>query len=311
MSGVPTDTGMSKGHGRRTPGGEFVFVGFQAVSESYHRLLGIAIRRGRDIAATDEAGGPRVAVINETLARALFADTDPLGKTLLLGGNELPFEIVGIAADRHNAGLRAPADPEMVASLRQFGSATGALLVRWAGEAARWLGEAARSDGQRGRSAPARGRRHRARRSPASTDPGAAPVRVRHQLFRGARARAVRARRERGDRVGAAAPRARAGLAHGARRIPAAGERAGAGDGRADRRASASCWRRCSRCRLSAGSAASCSTWAPPRSGRYSPWPRWCRWRPGSWPRCGRRAAPRASRRWRRCVTSSEKVRVV
>ncbi len=133
MSGVPTDTGMSKGHGRRTSGGEFVFVGFQAVSESYHRLLAIAIRRGRDIAMTDEAGGPRVTVINETLARALFPDTDPLGQTLLLGGNELPFQIVGIAADRHNAGLRAPADPEMVASLRQFGSATGTLLVRWAG----------------------------------------------------------------------------------------------------------------------------------------------------------------------------------
>jgi ABC-type antimicrobial peptide transport system permease subunit len=102
------------------------------VSESYDRLLGIAIRRGRDIEATDNAG-PRVGVINETLARALFPDTDPLGQTLLLGGNELPFEIVGIAADRHNAGLRAPASPEIVASIRQLGSA-GTLLVRWAGK---------------------------------------------------------------------------------------------------------------------------------------------------------------------------------
>jgi hypothetical protein len=130
--GLPTATGMSTGHARVVPGGDAVFVDFQSVSESYDRLLEIAIRRGRDIEATDNAG-PRVGVINETLARALFPDTDPLGKTLLLGGNELPFEIVGIAADRHNAGLRAPASPEIVASIRQLGSA-GTLLVRWAGK---------------------------------------------------------------------------------------------------------------------------------------------------------------------------------
>jgi putative ABC transport system permease protein len=133
-SGLPTDTRMSTGHGRRTPGGESIFVAAQFASESYHRLLGIAIRRGRDLAATDLADGPRVTVINETLARALFADTDPLGRTVLLGGSEIPFEIVGIAADRHNAGLRAPPDPEMVVSLRQFGSAAGTLLVRWEGK---------------------------------------------------------------------------------------------------------------------------------------------------------------------------------
>src|SRR5690606_11101786 len=68
MFGLPTDTAMTKAHGRATPGGESVFVGIQMVSESYHRLLGIPLRRGRDFAATDVAGGTRVAVINETLA---------------------------------------------------------------------------------------------------------------------------------------------------------------------------------------------------------------------------------------------------
>jgi ABC-type antimicrobial peptide transport system permease subunit len=122
---------MTTGHGRVVPGGESVFVNAQFASEGYHRLLGIALRRGRDIAGTDPAE-PRVAVINETLARMLYPDTDPLGRTLLLGGNELPFEIVGIAADRRNAGLRAPPNPELVGSLRQIGS-PGTLLVRWAG----------------------------------------------------------------------------------------------------------------------------------------------------------------------------------
>src|SRR5690606_7801275 len=46
MFGLPTATAMTKAHGRATPGGESVFVGIQMGSESYHRLLGIPIRRG-------------------------------------------------------------------------------------------------------------------------------------------------------------------------------------------------------------------------------------------------------------------------
>jgi ABC-type antimicrobial peptide transport system permease subunit len=106
-------------------------VAWQLVSERYHRLLGIAIRRGRDIAETDAFGGTDVAVINETAARSLFPDTDPIGRTVYVTGAELPYEIVGIAADRQNAGLRVPPDPEVVVSLREAGSGAGTLLVRW------------------------------------------------------------------------------------------------------------------------------------------------------------------------------------
>jgi predicted permease len=131
--GLPTDAGISKGHGRRIKGGDSVMVGVQFGSESYHRLLRIPIVRGRDFAATDLAGGTRVAVINETLARALFPGTDPIGQTMYVAGNEIPFEIVGIAADRRNAGLRAPPEPEVVGSSRQWDTAPTTLLVRFAG----------------------------------------------------------------------------------------------------------------------------------------------------------------------------------
>ncbi len=134
MFGLPTATAMTKAHGRVTPGGESVFVGVQMGSESYHRLLGIQIRRGRDLAATDVAGGTRVAVVNESLAEALFLGADPIGRILYVAGNEIPFEIVGIAADRRNAGLRAPPEPEVVASIRQWElSSPQTLLVRWEG----------------------------------------------------------------------------------------------------------------------------------------------------------------------------------
>jgi hypothetical protein len=75
-----------------------------------------------------------VAVVNETLARTMFGDTDPLGQSLLLVSGTEPVVIVGIAADRNNAGLRAPTDPEVVVALRQWSVEPATLLVRWEGE---------------------------------------------------------------------------------------------------------------------------------------------------------------------------------
>jgi hypothetical protein len=40
----------------------------------------------------------------------MFGDADPLGQGLLLVPGIEPVVIVGVAADRNNAGLRAPTD---------------------------------------------------------------------------------------------------------------------------------------------------------------------------------------------------------
>jgi hypothetical protein len=44
---------------------------------------------------------PHVVVINETLARQAFSATDPIGQVLMLlvGNQQLPHEVVGVAAD--------------------------------------------------------------------------------------------------------------------------------------------------------------------------------------------------------------------
>src|SRR5688572_22424102 len=64
----------------------------------------------------------------------MFGDADPLGQTLVLVTGTEPVVIVGIAADRNNAGLRAPPDPEVVVPLRQWGTPPSTLLVRWENE---------------------------------------------------------------------------------------------------------------------------------------------------------------------------------
>ena len=129
--GTPTSLGMARAGARFRSEGERTPSVLQIATEGYHGLLGIAIRRGRDIAATDVEGTQRVAVVNETLARTMFGDADPLGQTLLLITGTEPIVIVGIAADRNNAGLRAPTEPEVVVALRQWGVEPATLLVRW------------------------------------------------------------------------------------------------------------------------------------------------------------------------------------
>jgi ABC-type antimicrobial peptide transport system permease subunit len=132
--GAPTSLALPRAGARLRTDGERTTAIFQQVSENYHGLLGVAILRGRDITAADIEGVQHVAVVNETFARTMFAGSDPLGQTLVLVTGTEPVVIVGVAADRNNAGLRAPPDPEVVVPLRQWGTPPSTLLVRWENE---------------------------------------------------------------------------------------------------------------------------------------------------------------------------------
>ncbi len=52
---------------------------------------------GRTISADDVAEGRFVAVLNDTMARQIFAGADPIGQSLLLGDRR--FEVIGTVAD--------------------------------------------------------------------------------------------------------------------------------------------------------------------------------------------------------------------
>jgi len=81
-----------------------------AVSGEYARALGTPILRGRMISEDDSATSPFVVAINETLAKKYFANQDPLGKQINLGGKDTgmlkPYTIVGVLADQvdHSVG---------------------------------------------------------------------------------------------------------------------------------------------------------------------------------------------------------------
>jgi ABC-type antimicrobial peptide transport system permease subunit len=53
---------------------------------------------GRDFSFQDK-GGPRVAIINQTMARYYFGNGDPIGRHVTFDGDGQPYEIVGVAGD--------------------------------------------------------------------------------------------------------------------------------------------------------------------------------------------------------------------
>ena len=68
------------------------------VDEGYFDTIGLSILKGRSFRATDSADAPKVAVINEQVARHYWPSQDPIGKRFRLDDSQGPWvEIVGLA----------------------------------------------------------------------------------------------------------------------------------------------------------------------------------------------------------------------
>ena len=72
----------------------------ERVTPEYFDTLQIPLRRGRLFTADDRFGRTPVMVINETMARALWPDEDPIGKRIgFRGPNPNWREVVGVVGD--------------------------------------------------------------------------------------------------------------------------------------------------------------------------------------------------------------------
>jgi putative ABC transport system permease protein len=110
------------------PGGEPATVDANFVSPDYFQTMGIQIRAGRAFTSQDGAETPRVAIINETLARRFFPNENPLGHRLLFIGNE-PATVVGVVGDAYYRGLDSEVYPEVYGVAMQNPKFIGNVLV--------------------------------------------------------------------------------------------------------------------------------------------------------------------------------------
>lgn len=91
-------------------------VQFNVAGPDYFRVMGIPLRAGRVFSAVDTPNATNVAVLNDTAARKLFGNDDPIGKWIRQGWpeNNTPWRrIVGIVADVRQNGPTAERTPEI------------------------------------------------------------------------------------------------------------------------------------------------------------------------------------------------------
>ena len=68
------------------------------VAPKYFQTIGTPLLAGRDFSFQDQ-GHPRVAIINQTMARYYFGNASPIGRHVIFDGDDQPYEIVGVVAD--------------------------------------------------------------------------------------------------------------------------------------------------------------------------------------------------------------------
>jgi predicted permease len=100
----------------------------RVASTGYFNAMGIPLLRGRDFLEADDPNSTSVMIINDTMARRLFAGEDPIGRRILLYGR--PREIVGVVGSVRHRGFREEARPEMILPYRQFQLGGMTLVVR-------------------------------------------------------------------------------------------------------------------------------------------------------------------------------------
>ncbi len=102
-------------------------TGLDVVGPDYFTTLHTPVLSGRDFSDADQAGAPKVAIINGAMAHNYFGDTNPIGRHVNAPGWDADWRaIVGVTKDAKSRNLRQPAAPMIYLPLFQdpMGSVT-------------------------------------------------------------------------------------------------------------------------------------------------------------------------------------------
>ena len=118
---------------------------WEMVGPGYFSTLGVPIVLGREILESDQAGGPRVCVINEAFARRFFDGRNPIGMhiTSIDGDARTTHQVVGVARNSRTQNLRGEVGPRYYMPITQPSGDNvkrASFLIRTATETAPVLG---------------------------------------------------------------------------------------------------------------------------------------------------------------------------
>ncbi|MEO7143884.1 MAG: FtsX-like permease family protein, partial [Bryobacteraceae bacterium] len=128
LSGFNTSTPLPR------PDGTSTLTASRTISPQYFSAMGIPLVKGRIFSDADRTGSPRVAIVNEFLARQLFPGRDPIGQ--ILPGPPPTATIVGVVKNSAQMSYEQPAQAELYLPYQQviFGVFLSTVVVRTPGD---------------------------------------------------------------------------------------------------------------------------------------------------------------------------------
>jgi len=105
-----------------------------SVGPDYFSTMGIPILTGRRFTDADTASSPRVVVVNQTLAKQFWPGKDPIGRKVRFGGDDVYYEVAGVARDGNYRLLGESPRPFIYRSVQQAESPDLILLARVTGD---------------------------------------------------------------------------------------------------------------------------------------------------------------------------------
>src|SRR6202165_2202343 len=119
------------GH-RKSSGGEEYEANTRSITTNYFSVMGIPLRAGRFLNATDAEKSTHVIVINQSLADAVFPHQDPLGKQINFTYTSDPnvWQIVGVVGNENVGWLDRNPSPVIYDSFDQDPPSYFSLVVR-------------------------------------------------------------------------------------------------------------------------------------------------------------------------------------
>jgi putative ABC transport system permease protein len=88
------------------------FAEYRWITKDYLQTMGIPLVRGRQFLPEEVAGRQKAAIINQTMARKLWGDRDPVGAHINMFSPEW-ITVVGIARDIRQSGVTVPPSAEL------------------------------------------------------------------------------------------------------------------------------------------------------------------------------------------------------
>ncbi|HKF58422.1 MAG TPA: ABC transporter permease [Blastocatellia bacterium] len=132
----PSDIGAPLTVRDYTPApGENVFARFNSVSPGYFETVGMSLLEGRGIEESDRQDAPKIAVVNEAMARRYFRDGRSVGGCIEIAqrlpasmgfaknsgsSNQTPIQVVGVVRDAKYNNLRQDAQPMFYVPIAQM-----------------------------------------------------------------------------------------------------------------------------------------------------------------------------------------------